>query len=77
MDLVKFKSDFERSRIFMFKNGKVVIVFSNGEIVEGKNGIYYCIVGILWKVRKIYYCIIGIFNVYKYSDYVVVLCGFY
>lgn len=40
MDLVKFKSDFERSRIFMFKNGKVVIVFSNGEIVEGKNGIY-------------------------------------
>lgn len=31
-------------------------------IVEGKNGIYYCI--------------IGIFNVYRYNDYVVVLLVF-
>lgn len=36
MDLAKFKPDPERPRIFMSKNGKVVIVFPNGEIVEGK-----------------------------------------
>lgn len=77
MDLAKFKPDPERPRIFMSKNGKVVIVFPNGEIVEGKNVIHYCTAGILWKVRKIHYCTTGIFNVYKYSDHVVVLCGLY
>nr|XP_034303432.1 calcium/calmodulin-dependent 3',5'-cyclic nucleotide phosphodiesterase 1A isoform X16 [Crassostrea gigas] len=37
MDLAKFKPDPERPRIFMSKNGKVVIVFPNGEIVEVAN----------------------------------------
>lgn len=60
MDLAKFKPDPERPRIFMSKNGKVVIVFPNGEIVEGKNNIHFCPL---------------IFNVYKNKDPLVVLCG--
>lgn len=62
MDLAKFKPDPERPRIFMSKNGKVVIVFPNGEIVEGKNNIHFCPL---------------IFNVYKNKDRLVVLCGLY
>ncbi|KAK3083212.1 hypothetical protein FSP39_016877 [Pinctada imbricata] len=35
MDAAKFKPAPDRPRIFMSKAGKVVIVFPNGEIVEG------------------------------------------
>ena len=36
MDAAKFKPAPDRPRIFMSKSGKVVIVFPNGEIVEGE-----------------------------------------
>lgn len=36
MDLSKLKPAPDRPRLFMSKSGKVVIVFPNGEIVEGK-----------------------------------------
>jgi hypothetical protein len=36
MDLTKLKPAPDRPRLFMSKSGKVVIVFPNGEIVEGK-----------------------------------------
>lgn len=37
MDLTKLKPAPDRPRLFMSKSGKVVIVFPNGEIVEGKS----------------------------------------